>query len=303
LECTPEGTAGTFSHFVVPPADTIDCPVFIVGAPRAGTTLLFEILSQCANVWTIGGESHEIIERRRRIPGPLGNRLQALHAHPATRSVVIASFLSVLRDREQTLYVELGPSDRPRRVRLLEKTPKNSLRIPFLRAVFPNSRFIFIYREPKGNIGSLVDGWLAPNRFNSYRIGDMQWKFLLPPNWERLRKKNIVEISAAQWKSANEFILNDLAEIPIADWCFLEYDCLVMEPEREIRRVCQFLSFEFDRRTKDYFVGNLPPSRSTLTPYQPRKWERHQPALATLLPSLDHVQKRIEKIRSTRSNN
>src|SRR5690349_11409212 len=28
------------------------CPVIIVGAPRSGTTMLFETLAHCANVWT-----------------------------------------------------------------------------------------------------------------------------------------------------------------------------------------------------------------------------------------------------------
>jgi len=38
-----------------------DRPIFIVSAPRSGSTFLFETLSKCS-VWTIGGESHEIFE-------------------------------------------------------------------------------------------------------------------------------------------------------------------------------------------------------------------------------------------------
>ena len=32
---------------------------------------------------------------------------------------------------------------------MLEKTPKNSLRVPFLNAVFPQALFVYLYREPR----------------------------------------------------------------------------------------------------------------------------------------------------------
>ena len=38
-----------------------DRPIFILSAPRAGSTLLFETLSQFPDIWTIGRESHDII--------------------------------------------------------------------------------------------------------------------------------------------------------------------------------------------------------------------------------------------------
>ncbi len=44
----------------VPPA--LVQPLIIVSAPRAGSTLLFETLAHFPDLWTIGEESHEIIE-------------------------------------------------------------------------------------------------------------------------------------------------------------------------------------------------------------------------------------------------
>ena len=43
-----------------PPA--LDRPIVILSAPRAGSTLLFETLAQAAGVYSIGGESHQLIE-------------------------------------------------------------------------------------------------------------------------------------------------------------------------------------------------------------------------------------------------
>lgn len=39
-----------------------DRPIFIVSTPRAGSTLLFETLSQFPELWTVGRESHDIME-------------------------------------------------------------------------------------------------------------------------------------------------------------------------------------------------------------------------------------------------
>ncbi len=41
---------------------TIDRPVFVVSSPRAGSTLLFETLARAPGLYSIGGESHQLME-------------------------------------------------------------------------------------------------------------------------------------------------------------------------------------------------------------------------------------------------
>jgi hypothetical protein len=154
-------------QFDVPPLRTVHRPIIIVGAPRSGATLLFETLAQCPHVWTIGGKSHTVLERG--LPSAEGNRLGSEDADGASARVIKAAFLSLLRDCRGRMYLERRESESPNPVRFLEKTPKNSLRIPFLKAIFPRSRFVFIHRDPRANIGSLIDGWQSP-RFTSYIV-------------------------------------------------------------------------------------------------------------------------------------
>src|SRR5207248_425512 len=45
-----------------PMHDIFDRPVIIVAAPRSGSTLLFETLAGSPDFFTVGGESHEVIE-------------------------------------------------------------------------------------------------------------------------------------------------------------------------------------------------------------------------------------------------
>ena len=58
-------------------------------------------------------------------------------------------------DRDERMYVELPAGERPRRGRLLEKTPRNALRIAFFSAMFPNARFVVLHRDARENIASM----------------------------------------------------------------------------------------------------------------------------------------------------
>src|SRR3546814_9998708 len=75
---------------------------------------------------------------------------------------------------------------------MLEKTPKNALRIPLLRKVFPDARFIYLHRDPRQVLGSMLDGWQSGGfRMYSTLPGwqGPAWSFLLVPGWRELSGK------------------------------------------------------------------------------------------------------------------
>ena len=45
-----------------PLASTVTAPIFVVSSPRAGSSLFFETLARSPELFTIGGESHRLIE-------------------------------------------------------------------------------------------------------------------------------------------------------------------------------------------------------------------------------------------------
>lgn len=148
--------------------------------------------------------------------GYVSNRLTAEDATPEVAAQLRDRFARQLRDRENGHLIDLPPEARPARLRLLEKTPKNALRIPFLRALYPDARFLFLYREPAGNISSILEGWESW-RFIAYRSlpdGGEPWSFLLTPGWEEVRQRPLAEIAAHQWRVVNETILADLTAVP-----------------------------------------------------------------------------------------
>jgi hypothetical protein len=191
---------------------------------------------------------------------------------------------ALLRDCRGRILSDLPTGDY-RRIRVLEKTPKNSLRVAYLSALFPDSFFIYIYRDPNTNIASLIDGWNSI-RFNTYQINGRPWKFLLPPNWSSLIHRPVEEIAAAQWQSANTAIMDDLSGLPDTRWVIVTYDQLIGNPSREIHRICQLTGVQFDARAREMLAAPLPHSRSTLTSPDPSKWLRHRPVLDRMMHTL-----------------
>ncbi len=278
------------------PGDIFTKPVFILASPRSGSSLLFSILSSSMAFWTIGGESHGVVEG---IPElrPLANdndsnRLTAGNASPPVCEALKTRFTRSLRDCGGRPYLASGLSA----VRMLEKTPKNALRVPFLNAVFPDALFIYLYRDPRENISSIMEAWRDGARYVTYTKlegWDGSWSLLLPPGWRNLRGKPLEQIAAFQWTSANIHILDDLAKIPPHCWTSVSYTELIGDPQNQIRRLCRFAGVPFDKRMAEITSKTLPWSHSTLTPPSADKWKKNEKEIMSVLPSVEGVWRRI----------
>jgi len=242
-----------------PPIPQFDRPVFIVAAPRSGSSMLFELLSHSPDAWTIGGESHHLFEN---IPAfhPAAhnwqsNQLTADDARPEALAALHAALVAQLRDHAgQPLRARNQP------IRLLEKTPKNSLRIPFLAAAFPGARFICLFREPAENISSILDAWRS-GQFVTYPElpGGGAWSLALVPGWRELLGRSPAEIAATQWVATNAQILEDIAAIPREHWCAISYAEVVRDPQSAAQRLCTFAGMRWEQSAPCRYPGILSP--------------------------------------------
>ncbi len=278
----PPRTAAPGRHRLradVPPR--FDRPIFIVSPPRSGSTLLFETLAQAPDLWTIGSESHGVFER---IPafhpaqrGWTSNRLTAEDARPALVERLIDGFFLQLRDRSGA-----RPVAGAEHLRLLEKTPKNALRVSFLAAAFPDARFVYLYRNPRETISSMLDAWRS-GKFVTYpnlpEWPGQPWSLALVPGWRELGGRPPAEIAARQWRAVTDVLLDDLAALPVDRWCIANYGALVEHPQQEIARLCAFLDLGWDRE----LTAPLPPSRTTLSSPEKGKWRKNAAELEPVL--------------------
>ncbi len=275
----------------MPASVSIARPIIILSAPRSGSTLLFETLSRHPELYSLGTESHGLIESNPSLSPPFNNfdsnALTESHATPEITERIRNAFASSIVSYSK----ERPPSDAS--VRLLEKTPKNAVRIPFLKKLFPDARFVHLVRDPIKNIASIIDAWQS-GRFVTYPFlpgWDAHWSLFLPPGWRTLKGQSLADVAAYQWKVANQSILSNLDYSETGDTVLVRYEDLVAEPQKVLARIC-----DFHKLAPHQFVTSdeaLPYSQFTLTPPSADKWLRHQRSLSAVELALSST---VEKI-------
>jgi hypothetical protein len=259
-----------------------DRPIFIVSPPRSGSTLLFETLAQAPDLYTVGDESHGIIEGIAELSMPArgwtSNRLTVDDARPELVERLAQSFYNALRDRDGRAAAG--------RVRMLEKTPKNALRVPFFNAAWPDASFVYLYRDPRQTLASMIEAWRS-GRFRTYRRlpgwrGD-PWSLLLVPGWQELIGLPLPQVVARQWAITTDILLDDLGQIPRERLRAIAHDDFLAAPGAGIEALAASLELGWDRP----LGGELPLSKYTLSEPRADKWRAIADVIATVWPIVE----------------
>jgi len=214
-------------------------------------------------------------------------------------------------DDEITPYCFPVPSVRPdaatlaRGVRLLEKSIQNCFRIEFLKAAFPDAKFLFIVRDGRTCISSVLDAWHHPRWFFSYKMpvelringysdrypwGKHWWKFSLPPGWRDLIGASLEELCAYTWNAANAAILKGLDGLKATRGAMLvRYEDLVARHREVLTEVSSFLELGSEDRL---LAGGLPVVMTENRP-APTKWMKRKDEIALIMSDIAPMQERL----------
>ncbi len=268
-------------------------PVVIFSAPRSGSTLLFETLKASDDLWTIGGESHIAFgglpqlhpQQKKFVSGSLGPEDATEEVCHWMRSL----FLLLARNNENRRYLHCPETQRLNRFRFLEKTPRNALNIGFMKKVFPTMRALFLFRDPRENIASIIEAWeegSRTGRFVTFRDlpnwDRSHWCLLLPLGWQEMRGHSLAEIAAFQWTAANQAIMHDLNAHSDIPWLPLSYESLINATQETIERVASFLDIPVGGELERRIARPLPLSNTIVEAPRREKWKRHQQVLEAL---------------------
>jgi hypothetical protein len=330
----------------------IKSSVIIIGCPRSGTTLLYNILSEVSSFWSTGYESKAIIERfhhpsekdwasgaldendltpvsrafileafeLQAAPGTFWRRINRFRAwlrqnplwkaikHRGRTEQVGSSVSSAVPQRGLDLITNavrlrntlLRHQDTP--IRLLEKTPENCLRLPFLLALFPDARIIYLIRDGRNNVNSLIEGWKQPYLFPGYQVPvDFsipgytrgRWAFTLIPGWRDLVDTSLEEISARQWVRCNEAALAHREETArTVPYLTVRYEDLIAQPGEVLPQIANFIGVDFELDLGRFAEG-LPRINVVSAPGR-EKWRRQNfEAIQRVLPIIDPMMMRL----------
>ena len=263
-------------------------PIFIVGCPRSGTTLLYRILEGAPGLRSLGQESHWIWE----------------YLHPPKQSPSHSQWLRAadLTPRSKRFiracYGAAFGTDR-----FVDKCPTNALRIGAIRTVFPDAVIVGLTRNGPDNVSSLIDTWTDPDRFQGFSVpkdldiegyvGD-KWVHVLPPGWQQYTDAPIEEVCAHQWNVLNRSLLDAETRLPTDDFVRIRYESFLQHPVETIHSLFDRLQLtwtddvESHVRSLDQHVVN--------TKTNPRlgKWRGRNPErVSRILPEIKPVMEEL----------
>ncbi|MEE4236715.1 MAG: sulfotransferase [Anderseniella sp.] len=266
---------------------TVPDPVFVVGCSRSGTTVTYETLATAPQFLSFGWEIPQFWNS---LYGPLINNWHsesagAEHARPEHRDAAFRYF-----------YQRLGAGW------VLDKTCINVMRIPYLYQLFPQAKFVFIQRDGRDNISSMMDGWRmgrTDGRFEltqffgpfpepvSINNGEFkEWSFFLAPGWQAYNHASLEEVCAFQWISANRMALDAKSAIPREQWIQLRYEDIFERPVEMFREAFVRLGVPFTPELEARCANLQPTSVVKGTPKK-QKWREHNPeAIERILPTI-----------------
>ena len=242
--------------------DPSRAPLFIVGMPRSGTTLVEQILASHSEVFGAG----EITDFDIAVAGLGGVAGGATHS-PET----VARMSGDQFRRLGASYVARLTRLAPAAARVTNKTPGNFSLVGLIHLALPNARFIHISREPADTCVSC---------FSSLFVGDLPYAYDLG---ELGRYYTAYERLMAHWRDA----------LPKGVMLDVRYEDLVGDLEGQARRIIGHCGLAWDARCLDFHQN--PRQVRTASAAQVRepihggsigRWRRYRAFLAPLLAEL-----------------
>ena len=251
---------------------TLEChderphPVFLVGFPRSGTTLLdtilrshhaIEVVEEKPTVWNM-------LNAVERLPGGCPGALADLHPDQ----------LAALR---RTYFTELDKhlKSRDRSVVVVDKLALNAIEAGLIHRVFPKARFLFAQRHPCDCVLSCF--------MQNFGINDAMVNFLDLEDAARLYDR--VMTLWGQYR----------AVLPL-DVHTLRYESLIEAFEETLSPLLDFLGLDWDDGMRRYAetassreIINTPSYNQVTQPLYSRacgRWRRYREPLAPVLPLL-----------------
>lgn len=190
--------------------------------------------------------------------------------------------------------------------RIIEKTPRNCFRVDFMDKLFPDAKFIYISRDGKSNVSSLIEGWRKnaklPNHqrypkinidFKMSNFEYKKWEYVLPPGWQDFNGKSLEEVCAHQWIQSNKYALEGLDKIHSSRVHKIRYEDLTKDPATIIQGITDFINVEYTGKLKEF--AEQPPVVSTSFREKPSadKWKKNQEAIERVAPMLEEMMNKL----------
>ncbi len=226
-------------------------PVFLIGCGRSGTTILGNTIGQHKEITYLNERRdlwHTAYPELDIWSGTVQNPKLLLGPEDVTSAKS--------ETLKQLFYTEQVNN---RSMVLLEKLPINNFRLEFIRALFPDARFIYLHRnglEVAASIQKKADvrPWFG--------VQNQKWEMLLA-----LGKKTVANLPQREFSNFEKGLLEwrlsiDASEaffsnLPPEQFYSLSYQSFVDKPGQQLKAIYQFLNLKTEESTIHGFVKDI----------------------------------------------
>ena len=257
VQQTEASLAREYSEHTADWGDPTEQPVFVVGLPRSGTSLVEQICASHSEV--VGaGELSAILNAARRIAAANTDR-ERLADWDRTAARAEAQ-------RHAQVLEALGAGAR----RVVDKTPLNIMRLGLIGAMFPQARVIWCHRDPRDVVVS--NHTLYFGRGNSYSTDQRNCAYAV---------RQIERMGAAWERHSRLAILN------------VTYEELVGDLDNQVRRIVDFLGLAWEPACLEFYKTDrridTPSSWQVRQPIYSSsigRWQRYEQHLGPMFQAL-----------------
>lgn len=237
-------------------------PIFIIGAGRSGTNILRDVLTKLPNMITWPCDEINLVFRHgnRNLPH---DEFDKNHVNKKARHYITKTFKQLIKASNNVNSI------------IVEKTCANSLRIPFLNEIFPEAKYIFIYRNGYDVTASAIKRWQSSigikylgqkikyvPRFDipfytiifirnrlyqlfSKKNEQKRWGPIYNGMDKDIKHLSIMEVAAKQWARCFEKAYADLQKLPNNKFISISYEEFVSDPYSSLERIKKWNNYKW----------------------------------------------------------
>lgn len=228
-------------------------PIFIVGMPRSGTTLIEQIVSSHPNV-SAAGEIPAMNEAMREAGYP--ESINALQREDLAR--IANDYLKRLKQYASGAWIT-------------DKTPSNMLYIGLLHLALPAAKIIHIRRDPVDTCLSCYTRLFTREMGHTYDLAEL----------------------GRYYRAYHELMQHWRAVLPEGAFLDVRYEDVVADTESEARRVLEYCGWGWDDRVLDFYLNQRAVSTASAAQVRRpiygtsvARWRQYQAHLGPLLDAL-----------------
>ena len=254
-----------------------DRPVFIVGMPRSGSTLVEQILSSHPDVYGAGEVKH-----LSRAIGLLRDRFPSLPKYPDMAKKMNAAQYDIVAKNYQTA-IEKGAGSAKK---ITDKLLTNYFFLGFINLLFPKAKVINTLRDP---VDTCLSGFTKlfkddmPHSYDLNELGRYYGKY-----------REIMDY----WKDVlpKDFITT------------VVYEDVVADTEKEARRLIDFLGLEWNDKCLEFHKSSRPVKTASVAQVRKpiytssvKRWAKYGSGLQPLVDAIDGKPAKAPKAKSSKA--